>query len=122
MTAGIATLKILSKNGVYDTLEQRASLLEKGLCDAARKAGIKTRFYRAGTMFCSYFTDTDVVDYQTAKKADTMRFSRFFSAMLERGIYIAPSQFEAGFLSLAHSEKDIEQTVRAAYESFQEIQ
>ncbi len=121
MTAGITTLKILSKNGVYETLDQKASLLEKGLLEASRKAGIKTRFYRAGTMFCSYFTDTDVVNYRTAKTADTGRFSRFFTAMLARGIYIAPSQFEAGFLSLAHTEKDIEQTVRAAFESFKEI-
>ena len=91
--------------------------MEKGLIDAAKKAGVKTRFYRAGTMFCNYFTDTDVIDYKTAKTSDTVKFSRFFSGMLERGIYIAPSQFEAGFISLAHSEKDIEKTVRAAYES-----
>jgi glutamate-1-semialdehyde 2,1-aminomutase len=121
MTAGIATMKVLLKNGAYNTLEKKAALLEKGLIEASRKAGIKTRFYRAGTMFCSYFTDTDVVDYKTAKAADPEKFSRFFTAMLTRGIYIAPSQFEAGFLSLAHSEKDIEQTVRAAYESFKEI-
>jgi len=121
MTAGITTLKILSKDGIYNKLEQRASLLAKGLIEASRKAGIKTRFYRAGTMFCSYFTDTDVIDYKTAKTADTEKFARFFAAMLKRGVYIAPSQFEAGFLSLAHSEKDIEQTVRAAYESFKEI-
>jgi len=121
MTAGITTLKILSKDGIYNKLEQRASLLAKGLIEASRKAGIKTRFYRAGTMFCSYFSDTDVIDYKTAKTADTEKFARFFAAMLKRGVYIAPSQFEAGFLSLAHSEKDIEQTVRAAYESFKEI-
>ena len=121
MTAGITTLKILSKDGIYDKLEQKASLLEKGLREASRKAGIKTRFYRAGTMFCSYFTDTDVVDYKTAKTADTEKFARFFAAMLKRGIYIAPSQFEAGFLSLAHADNDIEKTVRAAYESLKEI-
>jgi glutamate-1-semialdehyde 2,1-aminomutase len=122
MTAGIATLKLLSKKGTYETLEQRASLLEKGLIEASRKTGSKTRFYRAGSMFCSYFTDTDVVDYKTAKQADAEKFSRFFAAMLSRGIYMAPSQFEAGFLSLAHTEKDIEKTVRAAYESLKEIQ
>jgi glutamate-1-semialdehyde 2,1-aminomutase len=120
MTAGITTLKILSKNDVYEKLEQKAALLEKGLIEASRKAGVKTRFCRAGTMFCSYFTDSDVVNYKTAKTADTVKFSRFFTAMITRGIYIAPSQFEAGFLSLAHSEKDIEQTVKAAYESFKE--
>jgi glutamate-1-semialdehyde 2,1-aminomutase len=72
-------------------------------------------------MFCSYFTSTEVTDYRTAKTADTKKFSRFFMAMLKRGVYIAPSQFEAGFLSLAHTDTDIEKTVRAAFESLKEI-
>jgi glutamate-1-semialdehyde 2,1-aminomutase len=82
---------------------------------------VKTRFYRAGTMFCTYFTDRDVIDYASAKTADTAKFSTFFSGMLKRGIYIAPSQFEAGFISTAHTENDIEKTARAAYESLKEI-
>ncbi|MDP2753745.1 MAG: aspartate aminotransferase family protein, partial [Nitrospirota bacterium] len=81
----------------------------------------KTRFYRAGTMFCNYFTNTNVIDYKTAKTSDTSRFARFFSGMLKRGINIAPSQFEAGFISLAHTEKDVERTVKAAYESLLEV-
>jgi glutamate-1-semialdehyde 2,1-aminomutase len=121
MTAGIETLKIISKDGIYNKLEDIALLLEKGLADAARTAGVKTRFYRAGTMFCTYFTDSDVFDYKTAKSADTAKFSKFFAGMLNRGINIAPSQFEAGFISLAHTEKDVEKTVKAAYESFKEI-
>ncbi|MBM4145038.1 MAG: glutamate-1-semialdehyde-2,1-aminomutase [Nitrospira sp.] len=121
MTAGIETLRILSGKNIYKKLESTGALLEEGLADAARKAGVKTRFYRAGTMFCTYFTDTDVIDYKTAKTSDTARFSRFFSAIIKRGIYIAPSQFEAGFISLAHTEKDIEKTVKAAYESLVEI-
>jgi glutamate-1-semialdehyde 2,1-aminomutase len=121
MTAGIETLKILSKNNTYKKLEKIAALLETGLIDAARMAGIKTRFYRAGTMFCTYFTDKNVVDYKTAKTSDTLKFSKFFSSLLKNGIYIAPSQFEAGFISLAHSEKDVEKTVKAAYKSFLEI-
>jgi glutamate-1-semialdehyde 2,1-aminomutase len=121
MTAGIVTLKELEKKGIYDELEQKALLLETGLREASRKVGIKTRFYRAGTMFCSYFTSTEVTDYRTAKTADTKKFSRFFMAMLKRGVYIAPSQFEAGFLSLAHTDTDIEKTVRAAFESLKEI-
>lgn len=120
MTAGIETLKTLSKRNTYKRLEYIANLLEKGLTDAAKMAGVKTRFYRAGTMFCTYFTDVDVIDYNTAKTSDTSRFSRFFMGMLKRGISIAPSQFEAGFISLAHSEKDIEKTVKAAYEAFKE--
>ena len=121
MTAGIETLKILSKHTTYKKLEATGVHLEHGLADAARKAGVKTRFYRAGTMFCTYFTGSDVVDFTSAKKADASRFSKFFSGMLKRGVYIAPSQFEAGFLSLAHSEKDIEHTVNAAYLSFLEV-
>lgn len=121
MTAGITTLKILSKKGIYEKLEKMASFLEEGLTDAARKAGVKTKFYRAGTMFCTYFTEKEVVDYPTAKLSDTNRFSKFFSAMLKKGVYIAPSQFEAGFLSLAHSVKDINKTIRAAYESFLQV-
>jgi len=117
MTAGIETLRLLSKDGIYKKLENIAGLLEKGLRDAAKMAGVKTRFYRAGTMFCNYFTDTHVIDYKTAKTSDTLKFARFFSNMLKRGINIAPSQFEAGFISLAHTEKDIEKTVKAAYES-----
>jgi glutamate-1-semialdehyde 2,1-aminomutase len=121
MTAGIETLKLLSKEGVYRKLEKSAAQLEKKLVGAARKAGVKTRFYRAGTMFCTYFTDRDIIDYASAKTADTAKFSTFFSGMLKRGIYIAPSQFEAGFISTAHTENDIEKTARAAYESFKEI-
>lgn len=121
MTAGIETLKIILKDGIYQKLESISSLLERGLGDAARTARVKTRFYRAGTMFCTYFTDTDIVDYKTAKISDTSTFSRFFSALLKRGIYVAPSQFEAGFISLAHTERDIEKTVKKAYESFLEI-
>lgn len=121
MTAGIETLKILSRKGTYEKLEKRMKQLEEGLKDAAKKAGVKTRFYRAGTMFCSYFTDVDVIDYKTAKTSNLLTFSKFFSGMLKRGIYIAPSQFEAGFISLAHTEKDVVKTIKAAYESFKEL-
>lgn len=120
LTAGIETLKILSGKDTYKKLESTGALLEEGLAEASKKAGVKTRFYRAGTMFCTYFTDTEVIDYKTAKTSDTAKFSRFFSAMIKKGIYIAPSQFEAGFISLAHTEKDIEKTVKAAYESLVE--
>ncbi len=120
MTAGIKTIRALSKKGIYEKILEKASLLEEGLKDASERAGVKTRFYRAGTMFCTYFTDREVFDYATAKTSDTARFSRFFIAMLKRGINIAPSQFEAGFISLAHSKKDIQKTVHAAYEAMKE--
>jgi len=121
MTAGIETLKILIKQGAYEKLEARMQQLEAGLKDASRKAGVPTKFYRAGSMFCSYFTKTEVVDYKTAKLADAERFSRFFCGMLDRGIYMAPSQFEAGFISLAHSISDIDRTIRAAFDTMKEI-
>jgi len=117
MTAGIETLKILSAKGTYEKLEKTMAHLEEGLGDAARKAAVKTKFYRAGTMFCTYFTEREVIDYATAKTSDTAKFARFFRGMLRRGINIAPSQFEAGFISLAHTKKDIDNTIRAAYEA-----
>ncbi|PKL52468.1 MAG: glutamate-1-semialdehyde-2,1-aminomutase [Nitrospira bacterium HGW-Nitrospira-1] len=121
MTAGIETIKELSRPGTYNQIEKKSALLEKGLIDAAKRAGVKTRFYRAGSMFCTYFTDKDVYDYKTAKTADTEKFARFFRQMLERGINLAPSQFEAGFMSLAHTEKDIENTIEAAFAAFKKI-
>lgn len=120
-TAGIETLKILDKEGVYSKLESKMKALEEGLRDAAKKAGAVTKFYRAGTMFCTYFTEHEVTDYATAKKADTELFSKFFIRMLNKGIYLAPSQFEAGFMSLAHTKQDISQTIEAAYKTFKEI-
>lgn len=120
MTAGIETLKILSRKGTYKQLENRMRHLEEGLKDAAKRAGVKTKFYMAGTMFCTYFTDIEVVDYATAKTSDTGKFGRFFRGMLARGINIAPSQFEAGFISIAHSERDIRKTIEAAYKSLKE--
>ena len=117
MTAGIETLNILSAKGTYEKLEKTMEHLEEGLRDAAKRAGVKTKFYRAGTMFCTYFTEREVTDYATAKTSDTGKFARFFRGMLRRGIYIAPSQFEAGFISLAHIKKDIDITIQAAYEA-----
>lgn len=121
MTAGIETIKELSKKGAYGKIEAKSLALERGLKKAAARAGAATRFYRAGSMFCTYFTDKEVSDYGTAKLSDTAKFSKFFSGMLQRGINIAPSQFEAGFMSLAHSDRDIEKTCRAAYEALKAI-
>jgi glutamate-1-semialdehyde 2,1-aminomutase len=120
MTAGIETLKLLSMKGKYEMLLEKASLLEEGLRDAAKRAGVETKFYRAGTMFCTYFTSREVVDYDSAKMSDTAKFSRFFRGMLSRGINLAPSQFEAGFISLAHTRNDIKKTIDAAYTTLKE--
>jgi glutamate-1-semialdehyde 2,1-aminomutase len=120
MTAGIETIRVLTRKGIFDKIIEKSSLLEEGLKDASKRAGIKTRFYRAGTMFCTYFTEGEVFDYATAKASDTERFSRFFLGMLKRGVNIAPSQFEAGFISLAHTETDIQETIHAAYEAIKD--
>ncbi len=120
MTAGIATLKMLAKKDTYKKLKVCGDALEKGLKGAARRARVKVRFCRAGTMFCTYFTDREVVDFNSAKTADTEKFARYFLGMLKRGINIAPSQFESGFISLAHTPEDIDNTIRAAYEAMKE--
>jgi glutamate-1-semialdehyde 2,1-aminomutase len=118
MTAGIETLKVLREPGVFDAIEQKAAKLAGGVGEAAEEAGVPIHQTRVGTMFSNFFSAGPVTDYASAKASDTERFGRYFHAMLERGIYIAPSQFEAGFISLAHSDEDIERTVGAAREAF----
>ena len=116
MTAGIETLRVL--RDTFDEVVDKAATLAGGIGDAARKADVPIFQARVGTMFCTFFSPGPVTDYDSAKTADTARFGRFFQAMLERGVYLAPSQFEAGFMSLAHSDEDIERTVDAAAEAF----
>jgi len=121
MTAGIETLKVLRKPGVFEEIERKAAALADGIGQAAREAGVPIFQTRVGTMFCTFFTSDPVTDYASAKAADTDRFARFFQAMLEQGVYLAPSQFEAGFMSIAHSEEDIERTVEAAARAFRAL-
>lgn len=121
MTAGIHTLKTLARKDTFERILQKAAGLEEGLVDAAKRAGVTTRFQRVGTMFCTYFTNREVTDFASAKTSDTDKFARFFHYMLKQSINLAPSQFEAGFMSLAHSSKDIEKTAAAAYESMKKL-
>ncbi|GBE04732.1 MAG TPA: glutamate-1-semialdehyde-2,1-aminomutase [Nitrospirae bacterium] len=121
MTAGIETLKILSNRATYKKLLNKAEALEEAMTDAAKRAGVKTKFYRAGTMFCTYFTDKEVRNFTDAANTDTVKFAKFFRKMLDRGINLAPSAFEAGFMSLAHSAADINKTARAAFEAFRDV-
>jgi glutamate-1-semialdehyde 2,1-aminomutase len=114
MAAGLAALEELSTGGVYAKLEETGAALEAGLTEAARSAGIAMQFNRIGSMFCGYFTGQPVHNLADALRSDRARFARYFHAMLEEGIYLAPSQFEAGFISLAHTAADVEKTVRAA--------
>jgi glutamate-1-semialdehyde 2,1-aminomutase len=120
MTAGIETLTALCEPDVYATLERRSARLAAGVADAAKAADVPVYSSRVGSMFTTFFTDTPVVDYATAKTANTRRYARFFNAMLSRGVYLAPSQFEAGFLSLAHDDEAIDRTIEAARHAFRE--
>jgi glutamate-1-semialdehyde 2,1-aminomutase len=116
MTAGIATLRILreKKNEIYPQLEARASRLVEGILETGKKAGVKMTANRVGSMFTWFFANEPVTDWPSASKADPKRFGKFHRAMLESGIYLPPSQFEAAFLSFAHSGEDIERTISAA--------
>jgi len=121
VAAGIAALKALKKPGSYSRLEQMSAALEQGLVRAAAMAGVPVQINRVGSMFTVFFTTTRVTDYLSALTSDTARYGRFFHALLERGVYLAPSQFEACFVSLAHSRRDIDATIRAAGEALRVV-
>ncbi len=114
MAAGYATLRRLTgSRTMYNKLESLGRLLEEGIGESFAAAGVPVQVNRVGSMFTAFFTSTDVVDYETAKTSDTKRFAAFFRGMLEQSVYLAPSQFEAAFISAAHSEQTIRRTVRA---------
>ena len=120
MAAGLATLRYLRshKSTIYSSLEIRSAQLVEGVAAAAKDAGIPLSYNRVGSMFTWFFTPGPVSDWASAAKCDTKAFGRFFRAMLDKGIYLPPSQFEAAFLSVAHTEKDIHQTIAAAKHTF----
>lgn len=118
MTAGIVTLNKLKAPGVWQDLESAAAALEVGLAAAAQEAGVTISQLRVGTMFTTFFNGTRPTNWASAKLSDTARFGRFFQSMLENGVYLAPSQFEAGFVSTAHTADVIEATVEAARKAF----
>ncbi len=115
--AGIATLRILGRPGVWDTAAAAADRLVSGLVEAAARIGTPIQATVVGTMAGFFFNDAPVRNYEDAKASDTARFSRFFNALIDRGIYFAPSQFEALFLSAAHSSDDIDTTLAAVNEA-----
>lgn len=128
MAAGITTLEELGAgsaasgvNPVYERLERLGAQLEQGLREAARSAGVSLTLNRCGSMFGLYFTDPPVWNLDDALRSDRDRFKRFFHGMLEAGVYLAPSPFEAGFLSTAHTETEVAATVRAAAEVFKKL-
>jgi glutamate-1-semialdehyde 2,1-aminomutase len=119
MTAGIETLKLLKEKGTYQQLEEKTAYLCTEAEKIARISGVPTSFTRVGSMFSTFFTPGPVMNYASAKQSDTEAFRRYFWTLLEDGIYVAPSQFEAGFLSLAHTDEDIEKTLAALQDAFQ---
>jgi len=118
MTAGIETLKELQKPGTWEALEAASAKLTAGLSAAAQAAKARVALQRVGTMFTTFFARQPVVNWTTAKASDTQKFAAFFRAMLEGGVYLAPSQFEAGFMSTVHGEAEITATLKAAEKAF----
>jgi glutamate-1-semialdehyde 2,1-aminomutase len=114
LAAGIAALQELDESNAYATLEKLGAQLDKGMREAATTAGVPVQFNRRGSMFCAYFSEQPVYDLASAMKSNRARFAKYFHAMLDQGIYIAPSQFEAGFLSTAHGPEEIDKTITAA--------
>jgi len=114
MSAGLATLELIRNQQAWEEMERRAQQLERGIAAAAARAGVPIRQRRVGTMFTTFFSEAEVRDWASVKVADKERFAKFFRAMLQHGVYLAPSQFEAGFLSIVHDESIIAATVEAA--------
>jgi glutamate-1-semialdehyde 2,1-aminomutase len=121
MAAGIAALQELRDGAVYQKLEELAQSLASGMREAAESAGIPVQFNSCGSMFCGYFTERPVHNLTDAMHCDRARFGRFFHGMLEAGVYLAPSQFEAGFMSAAHTVDDVSRTLAAARKVLHQI-
>ena len=113
VAAGLATLRALERPGVYERLEALGARVERDVAEAASAAGVPVRINRVGSMLTVFFADGPVTDYASAKRADTARYARYFHAMREGGVFLAPSQFEAAFVSLAHGEEDLAAAARA---------
>ena len=121
MAAGIATLEQIRKDGFYEALDQQAERLLVGLEQAAEKAAIPVQAQRVGSMIGFFFTDREVINFDDAKTSDLDKFAKFYSGLRHNGIYIAPSQFEALFVSAAHTIDNIDTTIRAAEEVFDQL-
>lgn len=121
MAAGIATLKELEKPGVYETIEAKAKKLADGVQAAADKAGVEVSINHSASLLTVFFTNQNVDSYAAAMTSDTAKFKVFFQSMLNQGVYLPPSQFECWFVSLAHTDEDIEKTIAAAEQAFAEV-
>lgn len=122
MAAGIVMLTMLKNDpSIYKTLEERSKQLEQGIANIIGRFQLPLTQNRVGSMFTLFFTKEHVKDYDSAKSSDTVRFGKYFQDMLNRGIYLAPSQFEAAFMSTAHTPDDVEKTITAAEESLKKV-
>jgi len=121
VTAGLTTLRLLKSLNPYPQLELATAKLVEGLGAAAKQAGITTTSNRVGSMFTGFFTDQPVTDWTSASRSNREAFGRFFHAMLDEGVYLAPSQFEAGFVSIEHTDEIIERTIEAARKAFAQV-
>jgi glutamate-1-semialdehyde 2,1-aminomutase len=121
VSAGLATLRLLKEIDPYQELEQRSAKLERGLADAAAGVSVTATINRVGSMLTTFFQAGPVTNWDTAKKSDTDRYARFFRAMLEEGMYLAPSQFECAFVGLEHTNEVIDKTIQAARRAFKAI-
>lgn len=121
MAAGRATLQLLGEPGAYEKLERLSARLAEGFAANSREFGVPMTINRVGSMVCPFFTSERVVDYATAKTSDLALFNRYYAAMLDRGILVAPSQFEGMFVSLAHTEEDIERTIEAQRDALKHL-
>ena len=117
MAAGLATLRELRQPGLFEAMVEQSEKLGKGIAEAASKAGVSIWQNAVGSMFCTFFTGRPVNDAASARNSDTAAFGRYFHAMLANGVYLAPSQFEAGFMSAAHDDAVIEATITASQQA-----
>jgi glutamate-1-semialdehyde 2,1-aminomutase len=120
MAAGLATLRAAGLPGFYDRLEELGGIWRRGMVEAARAGSRPFTINQVGSMVSLFFTDGPVTDFGSAAASDTQAFKDFFWHMLSRGVYLAPSQYEAGFISTAHSEEDLQRTFEAASEWFED--
>jgi glutamate-1-semialdehyde 2,1-aminomutase len=121
MTAGIETLKLLQRPGFYKELDDKSSYLAAGITKAAKDAACPLYSTRVGSMMCAFFTNNEVNDWDSAATCDTAAFAKYFRLMLEEGIYLAPSQFETAFVSIAHTNDDLDKTIAAAAKCFKAL-
>jgi glutamate-1-semialdehyde 2,1-aminomutase len=121
MSAGIAALDLLKMPGTWEKLERASASLMSGIDAAAESVGIPLQQTRVGTMFTNFFSEVPPVNWSTVAKGDKVRYGQFFRAMLENGVYLAPSAFEAGFMSIMHTDEVIQDTITAAEKAFKSM-